>query len=178
MASSENKYAATAWGVEQFVDLMVPSGQMCQVRRPGTEGLMRMGLLDKTKGLMALVDTKHIKRVKGSVDQKAVSEKVAQEISNNPEKINELMSTIDKIVKYVVIQPELALPFKISPSGEEIALLDSEREQGVIYTDFISLEDRMFLFQYAVGGSSDLERFRGEFGESLASLSDGSKLSL
>jgi hypothetical protein len=175
MASSD-KYAPTSWGGEQFVDLIVPSGQTCQVRRPGAEGLMRIGLLDKTKGLTALVDEKHIKRVKGAVDAKAVAAKVAQDM--DPEKMTDLMNTIDRIVAYVVIQPALLLPFKKNPQGEDVYLLDAEREEDRIYTDYVSMEDRMFIFQYAVGGSSDVERFRGEFGESLASLSNGAGVQL
>jgi hypothetical protein len=174
--TGKDKYAATAWSTEQFVDLTVPSGQLCQVRRPGTEGLMRLGLLDRVKGLSGLVDDKHIKRVKGS---KTVDVgKVVADLNEDPEKLVELMNTIDKIVKYVVIQPSLELSFKKTPEGKEVPLLDSERVKDAVYTDMIDMTDRMFIFQYAVGGSPDLERFRVEFGESLAGLSNGSGISL
>lgn len=171
-----DKYAATQWGGEMFHDLMVPSGQLCQVRRPGAEGLMRVGLLDKVKGLSALVDDKHLKRVKGG--KSGAASDLARELVNNPDEAMTVMNTIDKIVKYVVIQPQLELPFKTSPDGKDVSLQDNERLEGQIYTDQISIEDRMFIFQYAVGGSSDVERFRRESSQSLAGFQDGGDISL
>lgn len=174
--TADNKYAATAWSTEQFSDLTCPSGQLCQVRRPGAEGLMRLGLLDQTKGLTALVDQKHLKRVKGQSEINTTA--LARDLVKDPAEALKIMGTIDKIVKYVVVQPELQLPFKTSPDGQDVPLLDNERVQGTIYTDMIEMEDRLFIFHYAVGGSSDLERFRSEFGESLTGLQNGGNISL
>lgn len=153
------KYAPTTWGGERFVDLTVPSGQLCQVRRPGVEGLVRVGLLKQTDALTSIVENKHIKRVKG---QKEVDVK---SLMGDAESLVKVMGVVDKIVAYVVVQPELRIPTMTTPDGEEVPINDADRQSNVIYTDMIDLEDRMFIFQYAVGGSKDIAAFRRQLGE-------------
>lgn len=170
----ENRYAATTWTAERLVDLTVPSGQLCSVRRPGVEGLIRQGLLKKTDSLTSLVDNKHIKRVKGQQQINVSS------LMQDMDALLNVMDTVDQIISYVVVQPHLVRPVKTVPvlddeqseAGEtkEVPLEEHERQADVIYTDYVSIEDRMFIFQYAVGGSKDLEQFRKRFNESAGGL--------
>lgn len=170
----ENRYAPTTWTAEQLVDLTVPSGQLCSVRRPGVEGLIRQGLLQKTDSLTSLVDNKHIKRVKGEKQVNVAS------LMTDMDALLKVMDTVDQIMEYVVVQPKLVRAVKtipvLDPDGEEtdkteeVPLNEDERIEGVIYTDYVSVEDRMFIFQYAVGGSKDLEQFRKRFRESTGGL--------
>ena len=165
MPNPDNKYALTGWSAELFTDLEVPSGQVCQARRPGVEGLVRMGLLDKVDSLTGIVDSKHIKRVKG---QKTIDEK---SLMSDPESLLKAMATIDKVICYVVVQPHIQPAVK-TVDGQEVPLTDEEYEPGVVYTSMISIEDKMFIFNYAVGGSKDLEKFRQRIGKPLSSLDD------
>lgn len=158
--ATPNPYAPTAWGADQYVDLECPSGQLCQVRRPGVEGLISAGLLKETDSLTSLVENKHVKRVKG---EKQVD---VGKLMNDTDALTKVLKVVDKIVAYIVIQPSLRLPSITGPNGEELPMLDEDREQGVIYTDMVDLIDRMFIFQYAVGGSKDIEQFRKQLNES------------
>lgn len=160
-----DKYAPTAWTSELFTDLELPSGQLCQVRRPGVQGLVQLGLLDKVDSITSMVDQKHIKRVRGqkTIDQKS--------LMTDPKALMDAMTTIDKILTHVVVQPKLKLSF-VEVDGQIIQIEESEYEDGVIYTSMVGIEDKMFIFNYAVGGSKDLEKFRERIGESVSSLDD------
>jgi hypothetical protein len=88
----------------------------------------------------------------------------------------QLFSMIDKVVEYMVVQPTIVRPIvRILVEGKdgeftERAMLPEERDQTAIYTDSIELQDRMFLFQYAIGGGDDLESFRAKFSAGLGTL--------
>lgn len=165
MPNPANKYALTGWSSELFVDLEVPSGQMCQVRRPGVEALVRLGLLDKVDAITGVVNEKHIKRVKGQVTINAKS------LMNDPDALINAMSTIDKVMCHVIVQPKVELPVKVV-DDQEVVLPETEYVPGVVYSSMISIEDKMFIFQYAVGGSKDIEKFRNRIGESVSSMDD------
>lgn len=160
---SSNKYAPTTWGGELLEDVVVPSGQTCQCRRPGMQGLIANGILDKMDTLTAVVNDKHISRVKkGGVK--------VDDITSDPAKLIDVLNTVDKVVAYVVVQPDIHRPVVIDDDGNERDMEDDERETGVVYTDFIDIEDKMFLFNYAVGGTRDVERFRRESGLAVAGV--------
>jgi hypothetical protein len=165
MPNPDNKYALTGWSPNLYVDLEVPSGQMCQVRRPGVEGLIRMGLLDKVDAITSIVNEKHIKRVKG---QPTINEKT---LMADPDALLTAMSTIDKVMCHVIVQPSVKRPV-VAVDGVEQELPESEYEPGVVYTSMIAIEDKMFIFNYAVGGSKDIEKFRNRIGESVSSVDD------
>lgn len=150
-------YAPTAWGKNNFLeDVICPSGQMALVRRPGIQGLIMAGALEEMDSLSAVVDEKHIKRVKGQ-DQVNV-----ESLMGDKEEIAKVIAVADRIVQYVVVKPPLTLP----PADDE------DREPGVLYVDMVDLDDRLFLMNYAVGGTRDAERFRSERAETVGGLGD------
>ncbi len=169
MPSSDNKYAPTAWNAEQFVDLEMPSGQLAQVRRPGVQQLIALGILENADGLSAIVDQKHIKRVKGTAQIDGKS------LLKDPKNMLTIMQMVDKVTARMVVQPIVREPFVDEPTGElgetkKRPIRDDERQDGVVYTDNIEFMDRMFIFQFAVGGSTDLAQFRERFASALGSL--------
>lgn len=137
-----NKYAPTAWNkVDKGIDLKCPSGQLCRVTRPGVENLIKLGLLDKLDGLTGLVDQKHIKRVKGG---KAPDLDV-ESLLRDPKSLTAALETMNKIVVHVVLEPHLTLD-------------DADEEK--IHINNVDMDDRAFIFQFATGGTNDLEQFR------------------
>jgi len=156
---SEKNYAVTAWGKNKgdFHDLTCPSGQTCQVRRPGVEGLIELGLLDKVDALTGLVDQKHIARVDG---RKAVD---VEALAKDKKSLMQVVDTVNQIVVHVVNQPEI---HPVPKKGQE-------RDPEKVYVDDIDLEDKMFIFQYTVGGSSDLEKFREQPKQNAGSVATG-----
>jgi hypothetical protein len=154
----QSKYAPTSWGnggAGSMVDLTVPSGQTCLVRRPGVEGLIKTGVLKNVDSLTAIVNEKHIKRVEGreTLDVKSLDEAALETI----------MDTIDKIIAFAVVQP----PVFRTPDDV------TNRVPGTVYTDMIDTMDKMFIFNFVVGGTRDLESFRSEFFELLGSVATG-----
>lgn len=182
---TENKYAATVWGQAKFQDLEVPSGQLCQVRMSGVQQLIGAGVLDSADTLTSLIDEKHIKRTQSRGKAPAKPRVEGDALKNpdgtttkvdtnsllkDPEKLARVFELVDKVTAHMVVQPEIKRPVKLNEKGVEIPLGGDEREDGVVYTDMIDLQDKMFIFQYAVGGDTDLESFRQRFGQSMASV--------
>lgn len=49
--------------------------------------------------------------------------------------------------------------------------VEGPREDDVLYSDMVDINDKMFIMNYAVGGTRDFERFRNERQSSVAELS-------
>jgi hypothetical protein len=178
MPSSNKKNYGEGWGgAEAFEDLECPSGVWCQIRKPNPQQLISLGLIDNLDVLSGLVDKKHIKRVKGTKIP-TVSEAGAKEILDNPKAIMDMMAVADKVVEYMVVQPTLRRPVKITSEVNdkgkhiEIPLPFNDRESGVIYTDQLDMMDKMWIFQYCAGGSTDLTTFREQIGQSSSNVGD------
>ena len=143
------RYAPTTWGTAPgtfLEDLVVPSGQLCQVRRPGVEGLIKAGVLHDIDSLTAMVEDKHVKRAKGQPQIDVDS------VMKDPGALDNILHVTDRVVCYVVVQPRI----EMTPNDP------TTRKSGVIYADMVDLEDKMFILNFAVGGTRDFERFRGE----------------
>jgi len=157
-----SKYAPDAWisgGVGGMEDLTVPSGQLCLVRRPGMEGLMKAGVLHNVDSLSQIVNEKHLKRVSG----KKTDEIDMSSLMQDDEGMEQVTSVIDKVICHVVVKPE------IHRAPNDVTL----RRPGVVYTDMVDIVDKMFIFNFVVGGTRDLERFRGGLDALVGSMEDG-----
>lgn len=154
------KYAATTWGssADALEDLEVPSGQLCLVRRPGLEGLLKAGVLHSLDSLTSLVQSQHIN---GASDSQVDNELAL--IMSDPMKMDAMLRIIDRVVCYVVVKPEV----QMTPGDI------TSRDTDVIYADMVDLTDKMFILNYAVGGTRDLERFRGELSGRMGHMATG-----
>lgn len=123
------------------VDLPVPSGNVCRARRIDLPTLVTQGVIPNA--LMPMV-TKAIQT--GEFDaQKELADL-------DLEKITDMMSLYDHVMLACVIEPEL---HPVPTAGEE-------REEDQLYVDEVDMDDKVFVFQWAVGGTADVERFREE----------------
>ncbi|WNM69102.1 hypothetical protein SEA_ERUDITE_26 [Microbacterium phage Erudite] len=164
-----------------LTDLDLPSGERCQVKRPGVQGLIKAGVLHSLDSLTAIVQTETIPKAEG----KPVTD--VEKIANDPVKFGQMMDMVDKIVVHVVTQPKV-LPAvqevweetpvysedgkrllqagvqKKSASGDlEWELIpDEDRDPEAVYVDYIDSVDKMFIMNFAVGGSGDLAEFRAQ----------------
>lgn len=153
-------YAPTVWGAEDssgaLVDLDLPSGQRCLAQRPGPEGLMAAGLLEDLDMLSTVLP-----KIMGGKSQKKDFD--ATEMMRNPQMMAQAMKLVNRVVVHVVQKPV------ITPEPDD----PTDKERGKIYPSSVSLEDRTFLFNWAVGGTRDLQRFREELQESVADVESG-----
>lgn len=157
-----SKYAPNTWlagGIGDMEDLTVPSGQTCLVRRPGMEGLMKSGVLHNVDSLSQIVSEKHLKRVNG----KKTDEIDMSSLMEDQEGLAEVLNVVDKVICHVVVKPE------VHRTPDDV----TRRQRGVVYADMIDLTDKMFIFNFAVGGTRDLESFRGGLGQVVGGLESG-----
>lgn len=118
-------------------ELEVPSGNVALVRRPGMLAFLQAGILPNSL-------TKIVKEKMGSkgddveIDREALGELTFEE----------MIEAYDAVTLYCVVQPEL----HPVPEGE--------RDPSLLYVDEVDMDDKMFIFQWAVGGTRDLESFR------------------
>jgi hypothetical protein len=157
-------------------DLELPSGNVCKVRRTDMPTLLASGAFPDS--LMAIVSEK-IDTATGKKDKpKELSTEEVQSVMGNPDQMVELFSSIDRLVPIVVVEPKV-VNHKVEDGKDSKGkpafrdLTDEEREAlgDVVFTDEVDLEDKMFIFQFVVGGKSDVEGFRNELGSAVGDLS-------
>lgn len=149
---SEWKRAAVTDPIE------LPSGKKLRVRRSSFRQFMAAGIIPNS--LMGVVQKS---MAKGKADV------AIDEMTGDPAKLLEMMSMIDNVVAYVALDPKVYLVPK-DEDGHEIDLEDRE-DQDVLYVDEIDEEDKQYIFQWSTGGVSDLEQFRRESADDVATLS-------
>lgn len=137
------------------------------VRIPDPTAFIAMGLLDSMDSLSAVVGLKI-----GEIDASGKpSAKQAAEIKKLTEQKDALMAgldMIDKVVEWMVVSPQVIRPVLrdlkgkpiLDKEGKETPLGPDERDDALLYTDDVDLDDRMFLLNFAMGGTRDLETFR------------------
>jgi hypothetical protein len=167
-------------------ELTLPSGNVCLVKRPGMQKLMAMGIMPDSLTPIAM---KHIAAAESGGrpikdDDKRIEQELLEAVISDPTQLNELMQTFDKVVAECVVSPKVHVHWWTEDDvrrgacsadmvGDEIEeedrLSDEVDEDDVrysadppLYTDDVDDEDKQFIFQYVVGGSRDLERFRSE----------------
>jgi hypothetical protein len=182
------------WGQSKKFDVTTPSGALCEVKRPGVNGLIKAGILDSMDSLTAIVAQDTIPNAEGrpKIDVQSVLE--------DPSKFNDMTDMLDKIVMYCVTQPKLEpIPYKMKPIVREIPLdnggtifeetgkeefdLDDEgkrqeipedeRDQDKFYIDQVEIEDKTFIMNFVMGGQADVADFRQKSADALAGVQSG-----
>lgn len=165
-----------SWKKDSGEDLELPSGNVALVKRPGPQALLSEGILPDT--LMPIVQ-QAIAKGKGM--------KMTDLNLEDANVIRDMMDAIDKLTVFVVIEPpvryhrQLVTPAadagvtRGSAYEEWVTIPEEDRDnEEFLYTDKVDIDDKMFIFQFAVGGTRDLERFRSEQSAGLGDISDGS----
>jgi hypothetical protein len=153
------------WGGPAQREITVPSGSTILVKAPGVDKLLEAGAIDSVDTLSALVEEKHIKRVKGKKVQQDKPVAANAEIDVNsllkkPGAMTQLNNLMDRVTEAMLLDPVVQRPVTRHEDGTETPLDYEDRVAGVIYTDTIPFEDRAHILSYAVGDLSKLERFR------------------
>jgi hypothetical protein len=142
---------AREWKQKRGADLPVPSGNVALVRLLGPEVLMRKGSMPDS--LLPIVEAA-VREGKGMPPQKMA------ELASDPEKLDEILVLIDHVVVEAVIEP------RVAPAPEN----EDDRRPDVLYVDEVEWEDKIFIFNFVVGGTRDLETFRKQQAAALASM--------
>jgi hypothetical protein len=151
------------------MELELPSGEVCLVKRPGLPQLIAENVLPD---MLTPIANKAIEKGQSGV---GVSEEESQEMMANLMKqengLESMLDSFSRITAHCVVEPPVAFhKRKVDDKWENIP--EGERDEDILYTDDVDLEDQMFIFQFVVGGSKDLTEFRRKLGESVERLVD------
>lgn len=145
--------------------LVVPSGNTCLVRpSSGLDMFIRNGSIPNA--LMPMIQE--------AIDKGKPPSAAALNLSDNPELLSSILEMCDTAAIFMVMEPVIK-PIPRDDQGEVIPF--SQRETGeFLYVDEVVFEDKMFIFNWAVGGTADLEKFREELGSSMEPVPGGQDL--
>lgn len=156
-------------------ELALPSGTTCLAVRPGAQGLIKMGLLDSMDQLTAFVQTEHI----DSHDPKKLAEAV-KAMSVSKDQLEAGLDMVDRAISFIVRTPKVHLDEQAvdEETGKPLVYPDGKpvfvpRDAALIYADEVDLEDKLFIFNWALGGTADLKSFRTEHAQLMGDLSAG-----
>lgn len=149
--------SVSSWKRPDRPILTLPSGNSVRVFNPGMKTFLVNGTLPNS--LMALADKALQKgQPMGKDDMEA--------LIKDPKKIADMLKFVDDLTMAVVVEPPV---FPTPDHG-------MDRDGDKLYIDELDDEDKLFIFTWATGGSTDLERFRAELAGTLAPLQSGDDL--
>ncbi|MET0418702.1 MAG: hypothetical protein ABW022_22025 [Actinoplanes sp.] len=152
-------------------ELTLPSGQTCLAVKLGMEGLISAGILAEADSLTAIVTDKHVRKVRGG---KGVADGIEVDNKSLMKDAGAMMSIItlaDKALPHIVQSPDVRLHYVTNPDGSTTKIPKEKREPGIIYTDQVGFEDKMFLFEFCMGNlAGELATFRGESPDALGAM--------
>jgi hypothetical protein len=171
MPPTTNKVWASTPPRDSIEFLTLPSGQTCHARRIGLEAIMTAGLLGEADSLTAMVDRQHVQRVKNK-DGSVMETINARTVMKDPKALQSIVLLVDRAAPFIVAEPLVRCHVEELPDGKTRNIPAEDRDKDSVYTDQIPLEDKMFLFEYAVGGTRDVDRFREQSGAAVAGVAD------
>jgi hypothetical protein len=159
--------SVSAWkkSVSQAPPVQLPSGNYMRLKKVGLQTLVKIGIMPNS--LMSIVMKSADKGI-GKTEVNEIDQTQMEEILLDPKKVAEIGQFMDRMVCFVAQEPE------VYPAPE----VGVERDPELLYADDIDDEDKSFIFQLAVGGTSDVETFREEFSSSVGSLRGGKDVEL
>lgn len=173
--------SASAWKKNESSALVdLPSGNVAKIRRPGIPELMAAKVLPDsiTPKAQAAIDRAQGKKIDES--------SAMTEDDFDIDEVAEMVDSFDQIAEMVFVEPpvrfhKVKVGERVAPPKNEKAsprtfavyeqIPEDERDEDYVYTDQIDMEDKVFVFNYAVGGTPDLERFRREYGNAMGGVS-------
>lgn len=161
---------ASEWKQNQGTDLPLPSGNVAKVRNPGIRYFLAAGIIPnafKTTILKSLNQARAGGKVKDATPELA-------DMLQDEDNFEAMLAMLDKVLVEVVIEPDVTLGYQVNEeSGKEELIPLSERDRETLYSDEVDFEDKIFIFNFACGGSRDIERFRQRQDAVLENLQHG-----
>lgn len=158
---------------EEGYELEVPSGNTCLVRRPGPQVFMQAGNIPNSllAHILPLLEDAQKKGAEGDktpLPEAALAE-MQKDILDDPQKLQDMFAMVDRVALQCVIEP-VVLPVPLWTATDFEGQLCTEEMIGQqalskkmadnLYVDDVDFEDKIYIFNFAVGGTADFERFR------------------
>jgi hypothetical protein len=165
-----------------------PTGKWIRMKKPGMTRFLEEGFLPDS---LAAAVRKEIASAKSKGGKKPSDAEMVQELTKDLDEdgLLDMLSSMDRIVCAVVVEPKFVWhrrlvhedpedptsPVKLDKKGRVVTeeIPEDDRRDDVVYTDEMDQIDKNFVFQAAVGGSTDLARFRAQSAAVMDSLSAG-----
>jgi hypothetical protein len=137
--------------------LELPSGCVCLVKPIGVVAIMSRGLIPNP--LLAIMTEAMTAAEKGKAAELDV-DKLMADVIQDESKLKAMFDMADQITLACVLEPEV----HAAPENE------ADRLEDLLYVDEVDMEDKMFIMNFAMGGSADLEPFREELARSVPAV--------
>ena len=158
---------------QQGTELLLPSENVALVRQMSPQAFLSSGMIPDP--LTAMI-TKAINSKRG------LPPSAINDLSDDPKKLVEALLMVDRVVCHVVVQPTVEMPPVCVTCGEYAnadqheqpshpeyhKYQEGDRDPDVLYADELDMEDKMFIFQWCLGGVRDLETFRQQLSSGVA----------
>lgn len=163
---------------DDTIELDLPSGNTCLARRIAPETFLDSGMIPDP--IMPLMQ-KSIHLKKGLPPQEM------KKLEQDPKKLVAAIQMFDRVLVYAVVEPRVELPpaCECGKREADVIHLDSdtdgfhayrqseERKEDALYADVVDLEDKMYIFQWCLGGASDIAQFRDKLPAGVVSSPTG-----
>ncbi|PYS90475.1 MAG: hypothetical protein DMF62_04750 [Acidobacteria bacterium] len=136
--------------------IRVPSGNVALLKRPGLQAFLAQGMVPNS--LMGYV----------TAALKSGTKPKTEDLDLSPEMMRDMMTLVDAVVCQACVEPRVA-PVPTDAKGQQ--LTPEYREQSILYVDEVDIEDKMFIFNYSVGGTADVDSFREESATAMDNVS-------
>lgn len=148
--------SAAAWRSARKEGFLVtlPSGQTVKIRR--TLDLFERLRDGRIPNPLAGIVVDMIENKREQVDMSKLDER----------SLGQMLALIDETITKMMIEPQVTLEPSDAPIGWE-------PPEGFISTADIEIDDKLFLFNVAQGGTADLATFRAQAASFVGSVSDG-----
>jgi hypothetical protein len=182
--------SARAWKAGQSEDLELPSGHTVLVKRVGPEAFLTSG---RVPDALTPIVEEAIRNAEGMRPEKTAK------MMDDPKMLPKMLGLMNHVIVAAVVEPEVIMPpVCIRPlvtgdddsdaepgtCGQEAdadvhvddehdgfhKYISDDRDADTMYADEVDFNDKVFIFNFAVGGTRDLERFRSEHGEFVAGV--------
>lgn len=169
--SDVSSFKARAQG--QIIKL--PSGLSAKLKRVDLQTLIKGGSVHNP--LMGIV-SEAIEKGKGMDASKMLNDDEG-EIDLNA--VNDMFDMVNRICVACFVEPELHPLPEEDEEGNELDSLDEDdwvtiqalKDENLLYVDEIEAEDKMFIFQWSMGGTDDVATFREESRADMDALAEG-----
>lgn len=125
----------------------LPSGNYIVLKKTSLSGFLQGGSIPN--GLMPILQGALAQRGKAEVQDQ---DEAVDEIMSDPSKLGDMFTAMDAYVCSVAIDP------RVYPIPEN----EADRDDELLYADEMEDQDKMFIFQRAMGSTQDLATFRKE----------------
>lgn len=162
----------------------LPSGNVALLRPIAPEAFLTSGMIPDP--LLPIVQKAiHTKKGLNPKD-------LERQMEVKPEMVATSLELFDRVLEYAVVEPNIQMPppcrhceqYANKPqhqnrdSADYHRYTEGDRDKSVLYADQIDMQDKMHVFQWALGGTSKLSNFRNELEGNVAPASDSEDVPL